>query len=146
MRTGILRSRECERSSRNASNSSHALSVRPHYNRANRDCNMKFTENLSCMQVDVLCWGLHSDFKKLSFPLFYRHRNKRRTKFEVSLRTAESNGLLLWLKRGKNPQGNFVAVAINNGFPELNMKLGRHIPLLTIRSQVRFKFKYCVLT
>lgn len=55
----------------------------------------------------------------------------------------ESNGLLLWLKRGKNPQGNFVAVAINNGFPELNMKLGRHIPLLTIRSQVRFK--YCVL-
>uniref|UniRef100_A0A1B6G9V7 EGF-like domain-containing protein n=2 Tax=Cuerna arida TaxID=1464854 RepID=A0A1B6G9V7_9HEMI len=66
-----------------------------------------------------------------------RQRNRRRTRFEVSVRSEEANGLLFWLKRGKNPLGNYVAVAISDGYPELNLKLGRHIPLLTVRSKVQ---------
>ncbi|XP_054266356.1 agrin-like [Macrosteles quadrilineatus] len=71
------------------------------------------------------------------FVFFDEYRNKRRNHFEVSLRTVDSNGLLLWLKRGKNPQGNFVAVAITDGYAELSLKLGRHIPLLNIRSKIQ---------
>lgn len=57
-------------------------------------------------------------------------------RYELSLRTKEENGLLLWTNKGKSLLGNFLAVAVVEGFPELSFNLGKQEDLVTVRSKV----------
>ena len=59
--------------------------------------------------------------------LFYcsRNRAEKRNKFTITLRTKTKNGLLLWANQGSNfLGGDFLALAIVDGQPELSFSLG----------------------
>lgn len=68
--------------------------------------------------------------------LFYRRKGKRTNKYELSVRTTEKNGLLLWSNRGRNNQGNYFALAVVDGAVELSFNLGKEQRLLSARSNV----------
>ncbi|XP_046396911.1 agrin-like [Ischnura elegans] len=67
-------------------------------------------------------------------------RGERRNHFLIRFRVPPGdpgNGLLLWTNKGNTLQGDFFAIAIVNGYPQLSFNLGRQKNLLTIRSKVR---------
>lgn len=66
----------------------------------------------------------------------FRRKGKKTNRFELSLRTHEANGLLLWTNKGNSLQESFLAVAIVDGFPELCLNLGKKEIFQTIRSKV----------
>nr|XP_018901101.1 PREDICTED: agrin-like isoform X3 [Bemisia tabaci] len=63
-------------------------------------------------------------------------KGKRTNKYELSVRTTEKNGLLLWSNRGRNNQGNYFALAVVDGAVELSFNLGKEQRLLSARSNV----------
>jgi hypothetical protein len=66
----------------------------------------------------------------------YRRKGERANRYEFRFRTTESNGLILWLGRGRSLAGDFLAIAVVNGYAELSFNLGRQHSLLAIRSKV----------
>jgi hypothetical protein len=68
--------------------------------------------------------------------VFYRKKGERTNRYEFKFRTTESNGLILWLGKGKTLSGDFLAIAMVNGYAELSYNLGRQHSFLAIRSKV----------
>jgi len=68
--------------------------------------------------------------------LFYRRKGERTNRYEFKFRTTESNGLILWLGRGRTLAGDFLAIALVNGYAELSFNLGRQHNFVVIRSKV----------
>ncbi|XP_071744325.1 agrin isoform X3 [Lepeophtheirus salmonis] len=67
----------------------------------------------------------------------YGRRGETNNKFTVHLRTIEKNGLLIWINQGTSLKGDFLAVAIVDGYPELSYKLGKKQNTLRIKSKKR---------
>jgi hypothetical protein len=68
--------------------------------------------------------------------IFYRKKGERTNRYEFKFRTTEPNGLILWLGKGKTLSGDFIAIAMVNGYAELSYNLGRQHSFLAIRSKV----------
>ncbi|KAF4521048.1 hypothetical protein B566_EDAN008120 [Ephemera danica] len=66
-----------------------------------------------------------------------RRKGERNNRFELTIRSTESNGLLLWINKGNTLKGDYFAIAIVNGYPEVIFNLGRQKSILAIRSKVR---------
>ncbi|XP_033609084.1 agrin isoform X4 [Cryptotermes secundus] len=63
-------------------------------------------------------------------------KGERTNRYEFKFRTTESNGLILWLGKGRTLSGDFLAIALVNGYAELSFNLGRQHSFLAIRSKV----------
>lgn len=75
---------------------------------------------------------------------FYRRKGERTNRYEFKFRTTESNGLILWLGRGRTLAGDFLAIALVNGYAELSFNLGRQHNFVVIRSKVKFHMHVCM--
>ncbi|KAK2184807.1 hypothetical protein NP493_252g05062 [Ridgeia piscesae] len=66
-----------------------------------------------------------------------RQRGQKSNKFELKLRTESTDGLLLLQHKSNNLLGDYLAVALNDGYVEVTYNLGKESPnkLLIIRSQ-----------
>ena len=77
-------------------------------------------------------------FKLHSLFLYFSRRGEKHNKFTVQLRTTAPNGLLLWSNQhGANLQGDFLAVALVDGFPQLSFNLGKKQRTTTVVGKVR---------
>ncbi len=56
----------------------------------------------------------------------------------LSVRTTSSSGLLVWTSHGATPNGDFLAVAVVDGVPELTFALGQQQGPVTIRAEVEW--------
>jgi coxsackievirus/adenovirus receptor len=65
-----------------------------------------------------------------------RRKGERTNRYEFKFRTTESNGLILWLGRGRTLAGDCLAIALVNGYAELSFNLGRQHNFVVIRSKV----------
>ncbi|RZF33915.1 hypothetical protein LSTR_LSTR012257 [Laodelphax striatellus] len=70
------------------------------------------------------------------FEFFDERKGKRNNRYELSIKTSDLNGLLLWTNRGKTLHADYFAVAVVDGFPELSYNLGNQHKLLTLRAPV----------
>eukprot|EP00094_Tigriopus_californicus_P000322 TCALIF_00311-PA protein Name:"Similar to Agrn Agrin (Mus musculus)" AED:0.20 eAED:0.20 QI:0/0.36/0.34/0.86/1/1/23/48/1678 len=64
--------------------------------------------------------------------------SEKNNKFALTIRTSATNGLLIWTSQGAALRGDYLALAIANGFPELSFRLGKHeADAFTIRAKKR---------
>ncbi|KAK7792852.1 hypothetical protein R5R35_009634 [Gryllus longicercus] len=63
-------------------------------------------------------------------------KGERTNRYEITFRTLEPNGLLLWLNKGKTLQSDYLSIAIVNGYLELSFNLGKQQNLLLAKSKV----------
>lgn len=66
----------------------------------------------------------------------FSRRGEKHNKFTIQLRTTTSDGLLIWMNQGATLQGDYLAVAINNGQAELSFNLGKKQPPIKILTKV----------
>lgn len=64
----------------------------------------------------------------------FRIEGQRENKFEITFRTEHRNGIILWLNKGATTHGDYLSLAVANGFLELSFNLGKQKDLLIIRS------------
>jgi hypothetical protein len=57
-------------------------------------------------------------------PPFNSSRGEKHNKLHVEFRTTTADGLLLWTNQGATLQGDFLALAVVNGFLEVSFNLG----------------------
>jgi len=65
-------------------------------------------------------------------------KSQTNNRFEVRFRSQAKNGLLLIQSKWKSVVGDYVAIALNNGHPEISFNLGkeRATDLLILKSKV----------
>ncbi|CAG2059467.1 unnamed protein product [Timema podura] len=63
-------------------------------------------------------------------------KGERINRYEIIFRTMEANGLLLWMNKGRTLKGNYIAIAIVNGYIEFSFNLGKQHTFLQMRSKV----------
>nr|CAD7395884.1 unnamed protein product [Timema cristinae] len=63
-------------------------------------------------------------------------KGERINRYEIIFRTIEANGLLLWMNKGRTLKGNYIAIAIVNGYIEFSFNLGKQHTFLQMRSKV----------
>lgn len=52
----------------------------------------------------------------------------------ITFRTSQSDGLILWMNKGTNKKGDYLAIVIENGYVQLSYDLGNETQLLNLRS------------
>jgi agrin len=68
---------------------------------------------------------------------FFSRKSEKHNKLTVQLRTTAPNGLLAWSNQGgTTAKGDFFAVAVVDGFPELSFKLGKRETVTTVKAKV----------
>jgi hypothetical protein len=88
------------------------------------------------MMMVVFDAYIHKAYIYICVCVFYRRKGERTNRYEFRFRTTESNGLILWLGRGRTLAGDFLAIALVNGYAELSFNLGRQNNFVVIRSKV----------
>lgn len=75
----------------------------------------------------------------LSFPFKNQKgsRSRKSNRIRIRFRTKSSSGLLLWTNKGRTLNGDYLAVAIIDGYPELSYNLGKETGHFAIRSDTR---------
>ncbi|XP_054715535.1 agrin-like [Uloborus diversus] len=64
-------------------------------------------------------------------------RSRKSNRFQVRFRTTHSTGLLFWTNKGSSLKGDYLAVAIVNGYPELSYNLGKQKDFWVIKGNKR---------
>ncbi|XP_067005728.2 agrin-like [Anabrus simplex] len=65
-----------------------------------------------------------------------RRKSERTNRYEITFRTSEPNGLLLWINKGKTLQSDYLAIAMVNGYLEFSFNLGKQRNFLVSKSKV----------
>lgn len=67
------------------------------------------------------------------FYLSFRRKGERGNRYEIKLKTFESDGLILWRSKEKSLKEAYFSVAIVDGYPELSYNLGKQQAFWAIR-------------
>ncbi len=73
--------------------------------------------------------------------MVFSRRGQKHNKLSLHLRTSDPDGLLLWSNDGgitDTAKGDYLAVAVVGGYPEVKFKLGKTQAVTSIRSRVRY--------
>lgn len=64
---------------------------------------------------------------------FCRRKGERGNRYELKIKTFESDGLILWRSREKSLKEAYFSVAIVDGYPEVSYNLGKQQAFWAIR-------------
>ena len=64
-------------------------------------------------------------------------RGEKHNRFLLTVKTTSQGGLLLWANHGATLQGDFFAIAVVDGIPEMSFKLGKNIKTVRVAGNVR---------
>ena len=70
----------------------------------------------------------------------YRTRGEKKNKFTIHVKTLMKHGLIIWLNQGPTLQGDFMSLAIADGYVELSFNLGKKTNPVRIKSKVNARF------
>lgn len=66
--------------------------------------------------------------------LFFSLAHGTENHIAITFRTSQSDGLILWMNKGTNKRGDYLAIVIENGYVQLSYDLGNETQLLSLRS------------
>ncbi|KFM77888.1 Agrin, partial [Stegodyphus mimosarum] len=120
----------------------HAGVCVPEFNSYKCHCNAKFIGERCEKRIRKKDFQRYVSFNGttyLSFP--YKNtkgsRSRKSNRFQIRFRTRHSSGLLFWTNKGSSLKGDYLAVALIDGYPELSYNLGKQSEHWAIRSDQR---------
>ncbi len=68
--------------------------------------------------------------------ILFSHRGEKHNKLSLQVRTSSSDGLLVFASQGATLGGDFLALALSDGVPQVTFRLGKGQEPVTVRAEV----------